>query len=158
MKRPWNLIDTPVYSLATMHNGQANMNICTYVTAVSMQPKMYAIAVYHGSLSLQYMQQSTQAVLQLLQHDQYGIVPALGKKSGHIYNKINYLTKKNMLTSWEQHSVLTHAAAYLLLTINSCHTTGDHDLYTCTVTKYKSHPQPQPLTFQQLITRKIILG
>ena len=40
MKRPWNIIDLPVYSLLSNDvNGNINMNICTYVSAVSMKPK-----------------------------------------------------------------------------------------------------------------------
>ena len=45
MKRPWNIISPPVYSLVTYdEEGKVNMNICTYVSAVSMKPKMYSIA------------------------------------------------------------------------------------------------------------------
>ena len=46
MKRPWNIISPPVYSLVTYdEHGKVNMNICTYVSAVSMKPKMYSIAI-----------------------------------------------------------------------------------------------------------------
>ena len=46
MKRPWNIIDLPVYSLLSNDmNGNINMNICTYVSAVSMKPKIYSIAI-----------------------------------------------------------------------------------------------------------------
>ena len=41
MKRPWNIIDSPIYSLQSVdEEGKINMNICTYVTAVSMKPKI----------------------------------------------------------------------------------------------------------------------
>ena len=46
MKRPWNIISPPVYSLVTYdEEGKVNMNICTYVSAVSMKPKIYSIAI-----------------------------------------------------------------------------------------------------------------
>lgn len=41
MKRPWNLANVPVYSLATYAGQKVNMNICTYVSAVNMKPKRY---------------------------------------------------------------------------------------------------------------------
>ena len=47
MTRPWNLLNLPVYSLATYQGEKVNMNICTYVSAVSMKPKQYMVAVYH---------------------------------------------------------------------------------------------------------------
>ena len=52
MKRPWNIIDSPIYSLQTVdEKGKINMNICTYVTAVSMKPKIYAIAIDYNTLT-----------------------------------------------------------------------------------------------------------
>ncbi len=33
VKRPWNIVNMPVYSLATYVDDQLNMNVCTYVTA-----------------------------------------------------------------------------------------------------------------------------
>ena len=80
MKRPRNIIDAAVYSLATYHNDTVNMNICTYVTAISMQPKLYAIAVYNHTKTLDNLIQSSSAVLQLLHKDQYKLVKMLGKK------------------------------------------------------------------------------
>ena len=51
MRKPWNLPHLPVHSLMTFDaEGRINMNICTYVTAVSLDPKRYAIAVYELSL------------------------------------------------------------------------------------------------------------
>ena len=47
MRRPWNIINLPIYSLQTVDsNGKLNMNICTYVSVVSMKPKIYSIAIY----------------------------------------------------------------------------------------------------------------
>ena len=80
MKRPWNIIDAAVYSLATYHNDILNMNICTYVTAISMQPKLYAIAVYNHTKTLDNLLQPSSAVLQLLHKEQYKLVKMLGKK------------------------------------------------------------------------------
>ena len=44
MKRPWNIVDHAVYSLVSYDNeNNINMNICTYVSAISMKPKVFMI-------------------------------------------------------------------------------------------------------------------
>ena len=70
MKRPWNIVSPPVYSLLTFDDdGKLNMNICTYVSAVSMQPKMYSIAIDYTSKTYKNLQKSSKVVLQLLSSD-----------------------------------------------------------------------------------------
>ena len=50
MKRPWNIVDHAVYSLVSYDNeNNINMNICTYVSAISMKPKVFMIAIYYGT-------------------------------------------------------------------------------------------------------------
>jgi len=97
MQRPWNIIDVPVYSLATYDNGIVNMNICTYVTGVSMKPKRYAIAIYEKTQTLKNLSANDNAVLQLLHHQQIKLVKVLGKKSGMDFDKQAYLSKKKQL-------------------------------------------------------------
>ncbi len=157
-KRPWNRIDTPVYSLVTKNNEQCNMNICTYVTAVSMQPKRFMVAVYHNTQSLLNMQNADECVLQYLSAEQYIIVNALGKKSGATYNKINYLRKKNMLTQWNGFEVLENAVAWIHLKKINVTPAGDHDMYLYDMLAYKSNNEMPILTLQMLIDKKIILG
>ena len=85
MKRPWNLANIPVYSLATYDGQKVNMNICTYVSAVSMKPKRYIVAVYHQTKSLENILKSKTAVLQVLSKEHISLVNVLGKKSGLQY-------------------------------------------------------------------------
>ena len=67
MKRPWNIISPPVYSLVTYdEHGKVNMNICTYVSAVSMKPKMYSIAIDYTTKTYKNLEKSSRVVLQLL--------------------------------------------------------------------------------------------
>ena len=95
MRKPWNLPSYPVYSLITLDNmGKKNMNIMTYVIPVSMQPKHYIIALYENTLSLSNWEYTHSGILQILSHDQSYLVRVLGKKSGKIYDKMAYLTKK----------------------------------------------------------------
>ena len=44
--KPWNRVDGPIYSLSTAAHGKGNLNICSYVTPISMKPKRYIVGVY----------------------------------------------------------------------------------------------------------------
>jgi flavin reductase (DIM6/NTAB) family NADH-FMN oxidoreductase RutF len=138
MRKAWNLPDLPVYSLATYHDGQVNMNICTYVTAVSLDPKIMMVAVYHNTKTLENLQKSDKTVLQILHQDQVGLVRMLGKKTGITYNKNAYLYKKNLITLWNEYPVLQGACAYMELEKMTAMTTGDHDACFFRVLRSKS--------------------
>lgn len=156
MKRPWNIIDTPVYSLATYNKDAVNMNICTYVTAISMQPKLYGVAVYQNTKTLHYLQASSIAVLQILHPDQISLVKPLGKKSGFDFDKELYLANKGWTDTWNEYKVLKGCAAYILLKKTSSVPSGDHAFFIFEAIGYKTVFE-QVLQFQELITQKIIL-
>lgn len=155
MRRPWNLIDSPVYSLATYAEGQVNMNICTYVTAISMEPKIYAIAIYKNTKTLENMQDTEYAVLQFLHPEQFKLVKNLGQRSGVNFNKHRYLTKNNLVENWNGYDVLKNTAARILLQKIDFKETGDHLLFTFKAEKYKSY-HPEVLTSEILRIKKII--
>ncbi|MGB4929489.1 MAG: flavin reductase [Chitinophagales bacterium] len=157
MRRPWNIVDQPVYSLATYADAQFNMNICTYVTAVSMSPKMYVVAVYHNTKTLFNLQHTDTAVLQLLSTEQIKLVNILGKKSGNNYNKENYLHKKKLITTWQGYPVLQNAAAILLLNKKTVVPSGDHEMFLFDVVKYTTFRETNILTFKELINKGLIL-
>ena len=73
------------------------MNICTYVSAISMNPKLYAVAVYENTQTLENIEESDYAVLQLLHESHFHLVKKLGQTSGMKYNKEQYLKKKDLL-------------------------------------------------------------
>ena len=53
MKRPWNIINPAVYSLITYdEHDTLNMNICSYVSAVSLKPKLYLIAIDYSTKTI----------------------------------------------------------------------------------------------------------
>lgn len=156
MQRPWNLPNLPVYSLATYWEGTVNLNICTYVSAVSMQPKLYMIAIYHHTETLQRMLQTNEAVLHLLEARQHFLVRTLGKKSGTTFNKQQWLQNKYLLTEWNNLTVLKEAAAYVhLQKVNNITTPGDHTLFLFRVLHAKSCSR-NILTTELLAQKKII--
>jgi flavin reductase (DIM6/NTAB) family NADH-FMN oxidoreductase RutF len=130
MRKPWNLPDLPVHSLMTMGAGErVNMNICTYATAVSMRPKRYAIAVYHGTRTLENLHASGQAVLQYLHPDQARLVRQLGLKSGMRFDKDAWLRVGARLSNWLGYPVLTGVSALVELRMVDRWAAGDHDLF-----------------------------
>lgn len=134
------------------------MNICTYVSAISRKPKMYAVAIEYGSKSFHNLEKTDEAILQLLNIKQTQLVKILGKKSGHKYPKTAVLEKMGELASWKNKVVLRDCAAYLLLKKTGSFITGDHFLYTFLVQKSQTLSDDNILMFQDLIDQKVILG
>jgi flavin reductase (DIM6/NTAB) family NADH-FMN oxidoreductase RutF len=159
MKRPWNIIDSPIYSLKTEdENGNINMNICTYVSVVSMKPKMYAIAIDYKTKTFDNLEMSSEAVLQILSFDNISLVKKLGKKSGKKINKNNYLKDNLLLQEWKGEQVLNGSCAFLKLKKSSCICNhGDHVIYLFDVITFKTIAEDNILTFQDLVKHKIIL-
>ena len=159
MKRPWNIIDLPIYSLVTKDkDGNVNMNICTYVSAVSMKPKMYAIAIDYKTKTFDNLKKSFIAVLQILSQDNMKLVRKLGKTSGKKIDKDKYLKGKLLLQDWNGEEVLKGACAYLMIKKSSCvQNHGDHAIYLFDVLASKTVSEDNILTFQDLIENKIIL-
>jgi flavin reductase (DIM6/NTAB) family NADH-FMN oxidoreductase RutF len=139
MKRPWNLANIPIYSLATYDGDRVNMNISTYVSAVSMKPKRYMVAVYHNTQSLQNILKSKTATLQLLGKRHLSLVNTLGKKSGLHYDKENYLTKKKQLELWIGKKVLTDCAGLMEVEKLWSKEAGDHTIFLFDVKKFQTN-------------------
>lgn len=158
MRRPWNIINSPIYSLATYENGKVNMNICTYVSAISMHPKQYLVAIDYKTQTYQNLLEADHAVLQILSFDNIKLVKPLGKKSGKKTDKQAYLLKKDALIDWNGHQVLKGAAAYVQLRkIEAYNSGGDHEHFFFQMEKFKTISEHNILMFQDLIDQKIIL-
>lgn len=155
MQRPWNLPSYPVYSLTTYSGDQVNMNVCTYVSALSMNPKIIGIALYENTKTLDNMLNSEMAILQLLHKDQFPLVRMLGKKSGLHWDKDTWLHKKERTTLWLGYPVLANCSAYMELKKKDNLKTGDHTLFLFEVKRFKSC-NSDLLTTQILSEKKII--
>ncbi len=157
MRRPWNIPDHPVYSLATYQDDRVNMNICTYVVPVSRKPKLYAVAVDPQSFTYSRLQSGGVAVLQLLGASQAELIRQLGKRSGGSFDKHRWLENRGLLTRWRTRAVLSDAVAWLELSPRHLATTGDHELFLCTVEASRSLREDGVLMFQQLVEEGWIL-
>ena len=156
MRKPWNLPSYPVYSLMTQSNQWGkNMNIMTYVTPVSMQPKHYIIAVYRDTQSLTNWQADHSGILQILAPEHVSLVRVLGKKSGKSYDKMQYLSKKWVLSD---DGPLSGIAWYHQLEEVSSLPDwgGDHVLYLCRVISSRSYSEDVLMT-GKLVEEGVIL-
>lgn len=157
MKRPWNLIDGQVYSLATYSDEGVNMNIISYVTAVSMKPKRYTAAIYHDTKTLDNMRNTDYAILQFLSVHHLTLIRSLGKKSGFDFNKEAYLRDKDLLTKWKNYEVLKDCTALIKLKKIDSTEAGDHELFLFDVEKYETFQNPgQLLRLNHLRENQII--
>jgi flavin reductase (DIM6/NTAB) family NADH-FMN oxidoreductase RutF len=167
MKRPWNLINVPVYSVSSRNNGITNMNICTYVSAVSMEPKRYMVAVYHNTQTIENIQDRSVFVLQLLAESQYGLVRNFGQKSGKLFDKQGFINRKNQakiaekenpyaIVFWNNFEVLLNAVSLILLKPIEIIPAGDHDMYLCDVVSFENLNDSPILTLDVLRQKKLI--
>jgi flavin reductase (DIM6/NTAB) family NADH-FMN oxidoreductase RutF len=156
MRKPWNRISLPVYSISSNVGDNHNMHICTYVSAVSMEPKHYMVAVYHGTKTLELINENPRFLLQLLSEEQYPLVRLLGQQTGHKIDKISRLQKRDLLEYYKGFYHLKEALSIIELeTINKI-SGGDHDVFICNVISYQNLKEGEPLTTSFLRHKKII--
>ena len=159
MKRPWNRNNSNVYSLLT-HNlkAEANMNICTYVSVVNMNPRLYAVSIDYNTLTYKNLISSSgNVVLQCLGKKNISVIRSLGKKSGLVFDKMVYLKKNQLITSWNNFIVLKDVAFLVeLKDPKIIHEMSDHALFLFSVKSYKNSNN-EILVFNDLIEKNIIL-
>ena len=149
-KKPWNRINLPVYSISSKAGERHNMNIITYITQVSMQPKRFVCCIYQGTQTLLNVEKSGEFVLQLLAVQQHRLVSLLGKQSGKTIDKTGRLKKRNELAMWNDFYVLKNALAVLQLKVINSFDGGDHKGFICDVAAYKNLHEGIALTLDDL--------
>ncbi len=158
MKRPWNRVDLPVYSISSRNGDESNMHICTYVSAVSMDPKRIMVAIYKGTKTLELVKQNPHFVLQLLAKPQYNLIKLLGQSTGHRIDKIGRLKKRGLLSAWKEFDVLKDALAYIELTTIETLDAGDHIMHLCKMLSFSNNLDGDPLTLNLIREKGIIRG
>ena len=152
--RPWNRVPQAVYSLSTTVDGEVNMNICTYVTPITMAPKQLIVGVYHGTKTWENFKQTGEGLLQILGEHQPHLIRALGKKSGNTYNKHRYLQKS--VAYQKDLAYLSDCLGYIHLRVKTWIPESDHDLVICEVISWKNLREGTPLTTTYLKEHTII--
>lgn len=156
LKKPWNRVNLPVYSISSKGNDGFNMHIITYVTGISMQPKRFICGIFHGTQTLDNLEANGEFVLQLLSDTQYRLVDLLGKKSGKTIDKISRLEKRYELTYWNGYPVLKNCIAVMKLKVINSFEAGDHKAFLCDMAQYKNLNNGVALTLDDLRERKLV--
>ena len=159
MRRPWNITNSAIYSLLSFEqNGDFNMNICSYVSPISKNPRQYIIGLDYNSKTYSNVHKSKSAVLQLLSIENMNLINVLGKKSGKKYDKKKFLENKNLLSNYGEIQVLKHVCALILIEkTHETKTNGDHGIFIFNVKKTKTFRDDSILSTDDLIKNKIIL-
>ena len=133
MRKIWNRPAWPVWSLSIRDKeGTCNMNICTYVQVISMQPKKVMVAVFKGTKTLHTIQASPREkiLLQLLPESLAPTVRVLGRQSGFTVDKVKKLKKKYSIAYKEGLPYFTGSCGFILLdNLQMIDVSGDH--YLC---------------------------
>jgi flavin reductase (DIM6/NTAB) family NADH-FMN oxidoreductase RutF len=140
MRKIWNRPNQQVWSLSTIdETGMGNMNICTYVSAISMEPKLMLVAVYHGTKTHSNVVSTKRAVLQLLSEELASVIRVCGHMSGNQIKKISRLQKRYDISYQSGVPYFEKSAGYLELELSKMVSVGgDHDLAIFNVTKHKN--------------------
>lgn len=153
-QKPWNRVDQPVYSISSLADGKPNMNICTYAVPVSLKPKQFIVAVYHGTRTLTNVRANPEFLLQYLSRSQAKWVNLLGKKSGNRIDKMKRLNDE--LAVYNGFLYLKKSMAFVHLRVLSWMPAGDHDCALCEVVAYQNLNESTPLTLRELKKQGII--
>lgn len=156
MKKPWNRVDLPVYSVSSRDGDSGNMHVCTYVSGVSMSPKRFMVALFKGTRTLELVERNPTFVLQLLAADQASLVSLLGRKSGHRTDKLAILRKRGITTEWSGFTVLSHALAWMRLSVIDRMDAGDHVMMLCDLQAHKNAREGDALTLDILRAKGLV--
>lgn len=158
MRKLWNRPSFAMWSLSTIDkDGNGNMNICAYVTSISMQPKIMLLAVYHHTKTLQNLKHEPRALLQLLTVDHVDIVHTCGRQSGNSVDKIAKVSKHHPVAYHKGLPYLKDCAGFMELEISDLREVGgDHLLATAEVIMSKNLTDQPILTSDYLKEKGII--
>ena len=123
------------------------MNICTYVTAISLEPKLMLIGVYKDTQTLENINVGKRVLLQLLTEELAPVVRVCGQQSGKKIDKIKRLSKRYDLTEKIGLFYFDKAAGYIELQVEQLtETSGDHYLLVAKVLTSKNLNEVKILT------------
>lgn len=156
MQKPWNRPSLPIYSISSRYGNEYNMHICTYVSAVSLAPKIMLCAIYEGTKTLELVTKQKQFVLQLLSVNQMKYIKLLGKQSGHSRNKIMYMLNHDLLDMYQGFYFIKDCAAVMHIEVIESYKTGDHYSFFGYVNSHRNVSNFDILTTSHLREHRII--
>jgi flavin reductase (DIM6/NTAB) family NADH-FMN oxidoreductase RutF len=118
-------LTTGVYVVGVAHEGRSNAFTAAWVTQVSFEPLLVALAVNPENLSYSLLKQSGTFVLNLLRRDQLDLARHFGTESGR---KLDKLAGQRWRPGSLGAPILQDAAAYLECRMTGATFAGDHEL------------------------------
>ena len=155
--KPWNRVDGPIYSLSTTANGRGNLNICSYVTPISMKPKRFIVGIFKDTKTLENLEANPVGLLNYMAIDQANHVNLLGKKTGNTMDKIAKLGDQIEHVGDGLYK-LKGVLAILRLKFMERIDCGDHWAWLAHVESYENLREVEPLTLDELKRLKLILA
>ena len=105
------------------------MNICTYVTPISLAPKLILVSLYHHTKTLANVREHPRALLQLLTEAQASAVRTCGHNSGNQFDKLARLEKTHQINYSQGLPYFAEAAGFIRLDFQEFTEVGaDHTL------------------------------
>eukprot|EP00741_Cyanophora_paradoxa_P022206 tig00021435_g21436.t1 len=157
-KTPWQRVNVPVYALSTVDAfGKSNMNIASYVTAISVDPKMYAVSIFHGTKTLENARATGRILLQTLDAEEhYKLVNLLGKQSGREVDKMRDPLLAGATEQMNGIAYLRDALSVVELKVRQWVEAGDHELAVCDVVGWANLNDGRSLDMDDLRRHKIV--
>jgi flavin reductase (DIM6/NTAB) family NADH-FMN oxidoreductase RutF len=118
-------LTTGVYVVGVAHGGRSNAFTAAWVTQVSFEPLLVALAVNPKNLSYALLKQSGAFVLNMLRRDQLELARHFGTQSGRERDK---LSGQRWRLGTLGAPILQDAAAYLECRMTGATPAGDHEL------------------------------
>ena len=128
MSRPLELfrrLSTGVYVIGVSHGGRSNAFTAAWLTQVSFDPLLIALAINPKNFSLDLLQQSGVFVLNVLKRHQLHLARHFGTQSGRDLDK---LAEQRWRPGTLGAPILHEAAAYLECRVTRSINAGDHEI------------------------------
>lgn len=155
-KKIWNRVNLPVYSVSSVSSdGVPNMNICTYASAVSMDPKRFMVALYKETKTLKNVRANNKMLLQVLSQANLHRVRRLGFSSGNEKDKLQGMDEE--LTEFQDGlRYLNECMGFMKLEVIKWIDAGDHIMTLCDVKYSKNITEHHPMTMHDLREKGIV--
>lgn len=143
---PLMSLSKPVFSLATnaaAGGGVPTMNLVTYMSAMSIEPRTISIGLYRGTQSWANFLDTRKGVIQVLRKKHMPLFELLGKTSGRAVDKAAAAQDAGFAVArFFGHSVIADCYGFLEIEMLGSRpvSVGDHDIVICAVANHMSNP------------------
>ncbi len=145
-----------VHAITTVHEGNYNANIATWVMQTAMGGKTVCVALYKVDYTIELVRASKMLNINLLHTGQTNLITKLGQRSGKDSDKF-----KNLKHDFDSRGCpfLTEAIGYIQCKVLHSTDAGDHELFVCEVLKQVVlNPEKEVMTNNFLREKGLVRG